>query len=224
MSATIILAKNLTAGTIQHINDVDRGKEIYFTCVGCGKEMIAVKSVARKRDWHYRHKIESDCAGARDTALHDYAVQTLMDSKRIFIRRNFCIEYSNPRKEVSVLGKRSDVTVSYNSSELHFEVFVTHDLDSEKIALYQLNKILCVKIDLSYLINIPASPIEIRNAVLENHLNKKIIFWLPSTINPVSKTQNPILKVIVVILGVLASIFFIKYLLGRRNNHTIKER
>ena len=176
MSATISLAKQESTGVVQHINEVDKQEGFVFICVGCGKEMIVVKSKPRKRDWHFRHAIESNCTGGKDTALHDYAVQILTENEAITIRKDLHISYSNPRKEVTVFGKRSDVTVTHENEDVHFEVFVTHDLGQEKIDTYKTNKIKCVRIDLSNPELLTASPDVIKETVLTQQKNKTIIY------------------------------------------------
>lgn len=177
MPASITLAKQSSTGNIQHIGEADKTKPDLFTCVGCGKEMIAVKSVARKRDWHFRHKVESDCTGGRDKALHDYAVQILMENSGIVISRSLKAIYSNPRKEVAIFNKRSDVTVLVENEDVHFEIFVTHDLGQEKIDLYKSNKIKCVRINLSNAYWLTASPDGIQKAVLFDTETRNVIFW-----------------------------------------------
>jgi hypothetical protein len=177
LSATISLAKQETTGVVQHINEVDKQQGFVFICVGCGKEMIVVKSRPRKRDWHFRHAIESNCTGGKDTALHDYAAQILIENEAITIRENLHISYSNPRKEVTVFGKRSDVTVTHENTDVHFEIFVTHDLGQEKIDAYKINKVKCIRIDLSNSELLTASPDAIKEAVLNQQKNKTIIYW-----------------------------------------------
>ncbi len=177
MSATIILAKEPTTGIIHHINDVDKQRALSFVCVSCLKEMIVVKSEARKKDWHFRHMVESTCTGGKDTALHDYGVQVLMENSAIWLSKSLYIEYSNPRKEASFFKKRSDVTVKYENEDVHFEVFVKHNLDQEKIDIYKSNKIKCIHIDLSAQYWLTASPEVIKEAVLNQIKNKTVIYW-----------------------------------------------
>lgn len=215
MSATITLAKEETSGLVQHINDVIKEKGLLYCCVGCGKEMIVVKSEARKRDWHFRHTVESNCTGGRDTALHEYAVQILMESTTVRISKTLRIEYGNPRKEVVVFGKRSDVTVAYNNEDVHFEVFVTHDLDQEKIGIYKANKIKCVHIDLSAHEWLTASPESIKDAVLNHHRNKAIVYWKDEPAQPKSESFN-LVNIFLGILAAIGLIYLFKRLSRRR--------
>lgn len=215
MSATITLAKEDASGLVQHINDVTKEKGLLYQCVGCGKEMIVVKSDARNRDWHFRHKVESDCAGGRDKALHDYAVQVLMENAEVKVSKKIHIQYSNPRKEVTILGKRSDVTVTFENEDVHFEVFVTHDLDKAKIDIYKTNKIKCVHVDLSNPEWLTASPESIKEAILNQHKNKTIIYWQDDPI-PVKKEGTNLLGIFLGALTAIGLVYLVRALFRRR--------
>ncbi|MBS0647226.1 MAG: hypothetical protein JSR97_11660 [Verrucomicrobia bacterium] len=215
MSATITLAKQETTGLVQHINDVSKEKGLLYRCVGCGKEMIVVKSEARKRDWHFRHTLESACAGGRDTALHDYAVEILMDNAAVRVSKALHFEYVNPRKEVAVFGKRSDVTVKYDNEDVHFEVFVTHDLDQEKIGMYKANKIKCVRINLSNPELLSASPESIKETVLNQYKYKTIIYWEDEPVRHKPESFN-LANIFLGILAAIGLVYLFRKLSGRR--------
>lgn len=212
MSATITLARQGSSDIIQHITRVDKSQGLFYTCVGCGKEMIVVKSDARKRDWHFRHIIEENCTGGRDTALHEYAVQVLIESEAIRITKGLHISYTNPRKEVTVFGKRSDVTVTHENEDVHFEVFVTHDLDKGKIDIYKINKIKCVRIDLSNPDLLMTSPERIKELLLNQHANKSIIYWPELQ----KKTGSDWGNILAWILGSIGIAFLLRLLFKRR--------
>lgn len=217
MSATITLAKQDTTGIVEHINEVVKEKRLLYNCRGCGKEMVVVKSEARKRDWHFRHKVESDCTGGRDKALHDYAVQVLMENTEARVSKKIHIQYTNPRKEVTFLGKRSDVTVTYENEDAHFEVFVHHDLDHEKIDIYKANKIKCVHINLSDPDWLTASPETIKEAVLNQHKNKTIIYWKDEPI-PIKPEGNNFLTIILGVLAAIGVVYLFRKLFVCSNN------
>lgn len=205
MSATIILAKQEPTGFIQHIYEVDKKQRLIFTCVGCGKEMVVVKSESRKKDWHFRHNVESNCTADRDRALHDYAVQVLMDNAEVRISKKLQIAYSNPQKEVSIFGKRSDVTVTNENEEVHFEIFVTHDIDQEKVAIYKSNKVKSVRIDLSEPDLLTAMPERIKDEVLIQYKNKTIVYWQDETL-PVRQENKEGFKMVKILLGLITAI------------------
>ncbi len=177
MSAKITLATQKSTGLVVHIDEVDVNFRDDFRCRECAVDLTVVKSKPRKKEWHFRHPPEPVCAGGRDTALHDYAVQLLLENTQIKLTESLNIEYSEPRTEVTILGFRSDVTGKFQNEEVHFEVFVTHDLGDEKILMYNDNKVKCVRIDLSESSLLSASPDTIREAVLNSCDNKRLIYW-----------------------------------------------
>ncbi len=177
MSATIAIARDILTGRIFHIDNVDKTIKAEFECCECKQKLSPVKTEARGKDWHFRHLQTTDIAKCRSTALHDFAVQVVMDNTGITILKKLQIVYSEPRKEVTFLGKRSDVTVKYENEDVHFEIFVTHDLDNEKIDIYKANKVKCVRIDLSEPVLLTASPEKIKEAVLNQYKNKTIVYW-----------------------------------------------
>ena len=177
VSANISIAKICKTEKYVHINDVHREVETDFIC-NCGSKLTAVKSEARKKDWHFRHYSNSDIAKCRSTALHDYAVQIICEHAEIIITEKIKINYEVNGKEVWLNDLyRSDVAVNYENEVAHFEVFVTHDLSAEKTKFYQDCKIKCVKIDLSNKELLMASPEKIKDGVLNQFYNKELIFW-----------------------------------------------
>jgi hypothetical protein len=191
MSATITLAKN-ASGNIVHIEAVIKAKSESFFCAGCGLNVIAVKSDARKKDWHFRHPPSSDITTCRNKALHDLAVQILVENTKVVISKDLSIEYDTPRKEVSFFSRRSDVTVNYLGQDVHFEVYVTHDCEEEKLEVYRNNKIKGILIDLSDPSLRSATAEEIKEKVLNSFKNKKVIYWEDKKellIQPVEKIQ-----------------------------------
>jgi len=177
MSANISIAKSYKSGRYIHIDNINKELDNDFIC-NCGSKLIAVKTEARKKDWHFRHVSDSDIAKCRSTALHDYAVQIIKDSNEITIAEKLKIDYLVKGIEVWLSDYyRSDITVKYQNEDVHFEVFVTHDLSNEKIKFYKENKIRCVWIDLSKPELLTANPEFIKDEVLKQYNNKKLIHW-----------------------------------------------
>lgn len=210
MSATITIAKEIATGRIVHINDVDKTKKKAFECCECKQKLSSVKTITRGKDWHFRHLQNCDIVKCKNKALHDFAVQIIIDNSAIEISEALEVTYSQPRKEVSLFGKRSDVTVNYKNQDLHFEIYVTNDLTQEKIDLYKKNKVKCVKIDLSDSELPSASPKAIREAVLIKYSNKEIIYWEEKLLssNVVNKSAFS-LKNIFILAGVIVVLKFI---------------
>ena len=67
--------------------------------------------------------------------------------------------------------------MNYLKDDVHFEVYVTHDLGEEKIRCYQKNKFKCIRIDLSDPSLLSAQPQKIEDEVLNQYDNKKFIYW-----------------------------------------------
>jgi hypothetical protein len=120
------------------------------------------------------------------------------------------INYTNPSLETVTDKYRSDVSVKYNDSILHFEIVVRNKLTLEKINYYKKNKINCIKIDLSSRILLSAEPKDIRDAVIEDK-KKDFIQW--------NEDEN--CNWLIACGLFIASLFFLNRLL--RGRHKIKK-
>jgi hypothetical protein len=176
MSATITLARR-EDGKIIHINEFQKADKGLYSCAGCNEKVTGVKSELRKKDWHFRHAPSDDIDSCISKALHNLAVQLLMENESVIIGKNNRIRYCNPRKESSFFGRRSDVMVNYGGQDIHFEIFVTHDCEPEKIKVYKTNKIKSVLIDLSNPSLKTADRKTVEDLVLADYTNKRIIYW-----------------------------------------------
>lgn len=190
MSATITIARDVLIGRIFHTVNVHKTNGSSFECCECRQKLSPVKTEARGKDWHFRHLQNTDIAKCRSTALHDFAVQVLMENIGIAISKKLMITYDEPRTKVTVFGKRSDVTVNYENEAVHFEVFVTHDLDQQKIDIFKANKVKCLRIDLSTPELLTASPEKIKDAVLNQYSNKTIIYWQDEVLKPYAESES----------------------------------
>jgi hypothetical protein len=140
-----------------------------------------------------------------------------MEGNEIALTKDLNIGYTNPREEVFVMSKRSDVTATYENKDVHFEVFVTHDLDQEKIDIYKTNKIKCVHINLSDPDWLTATPEKIKDAVLNQHKNKTIIHWMDEPL-PVNAEGINWAKIFWWALGALGLIYLFMKLSRRRRS------
>lgn len=195
---TTIRGTEILSGITFHIDDVQKVLKQEFLCTECGKPVRPIKSTARKKDWHFRHKIKSDQIKCRQTRLHDEAIQILLNATEIRIAKNRRINYivSSNKKDVNLEDRYiSDVAAWHNNSILHFEVFVTHDLTPDKSKYYSDKMIRCVKIDLSDKKLLFAPPEKIKNLVLNDYANKSIYGWEEEMvpINSVSDFWNDFL-------------------------------
>ena len=219
MSATVTIAKDIFSGRIFHIDNVDKIVKSEFECCECKQKLSPVKTEARKKDWHFRHQNLSDIQKCRSTALHNFAVQIIKEHTEISVSKALKIVYSDPKTEVTLFGKRSDVTVKYSNVDVHFEVFVTHDIGKDKIDIYKTNKVKCVKIDLSDSGLLIASPNKIKEAVLDDYKNKSIIYWQDDEFKPyLVKETGFSLKYILIVIGVFIGLKFLFNLFKRNRN------
>lgn len=214
MSAKIRFAVEDLSGDVMHIDEVNKDHMQSFRCRSCGYEMTAVKSTARRKDWHFRHVVMRDCCGAPDRALHDYAVQVLLAETSLMIAENRQIAYAHACKECPFADYRSDVRVVHQGEHVHLEIVVTHDLGHEKIKQYRGQKIKCIRIDLTDAVLRTADPAIIRQAIVGSHTNKTIIYWDASEAVPASESLIQRLGVIVVVIAAISML--IKYLITRR--------
>jgi hypothetical protein len=213
MSASISIAKEKVSERVVHIDEVNKSDSKIYICCDCKQELVVVKSEARKKDWHFRHPLESGINKCRSTALHDFAVQVIFENNKIAIKKNLTIDYSDTKTEVWIDDNyRSDVTVKFENEDLHFEVFVTHDLTQEKIEAYRAKKIRCVKIDLSDKKFLSFSKEDLIQEIIERTTTKKVIFWDEENENIENENQNWLVGILLLIAG----FFFLRWLFKRK--------
>lgn len=211
MSAKITLAINQSSGYVDHIDQVDKNNKFHYRFRGCEKDLIVVKSNARKKDWHFRHVIETSCSGAYDKALHDYAVQVILDNTSMIIEKYLRMEYSSPKKEQWIGAVRSDVKVVHNAEEIHIEIVVTHDMDENKLEYYRSEHIKCIRIDLSNPGLRKADTATIKEAILEDYTNKELFNWNETfTVPARPAAPKSWLDFAIPVLVFLALIFFVR--------------
>ncbi len=178
MSRTTIFGKISSNGKTIHIDDVQKENKLKFICAECESELVPVKTEARKKDWHFRHYKESNLVVCKQRGLHDFAEQVLYDAREIQISNSLRIKYTNPKKEAIIWGlRRSDVAVDFEESVLHFEVFVTNNLEAEKINYYNSNLVKCLKIDLSDKKYLSMSKNDLTECILNSTHNKTKFGW-----------------------------------------------
>ena len=127
-----------------------------FTCLGCGRAMVAKKG--RKRQAHFAHNPPHSDGCDPDTALHQMAQALVLahfddalakgrpyllgrscrDCNAI-LSRNIAVEgsYIKPEQEL-VEGTRTDVVVCFlHEPPVALEIIVTHDLEDDTRAKYE---------------------------------------------------------------------------------------
>ena len=175
-------------GTLVHVNDVNRGEACNCICIECKQPLVAKKSEARKKQWHFAHKVTTNCQGGRMTALHMLAQQIIQEEKKI--RKPWFKDYcEDPSKEIyfeSVLLEQRFKTTEINRRpdcvgiikngdkqyEVWIEVKVKHAIDEEKKKdIIKLGAI-CMEIDLTKLLDTDYTKENIREALFNDVENK----------------------------------------------------
>lgn len=213
MSANISIAKSVKSGKYVHINDVEKRQDD-FVCT-CGSNLIPIKSEERKKDWHFRHNINTEIASCRSSALHNYCVQLINDNSEITIDKDLKIFYSVQGTEIWIDNLyRSDITINDNGKLIHIEVYVTHDLSTEKAAFYKSNKIHSLKVDMSSPELLTASPDVIKDHVLNQYHNKELIYWETSNESQSSNSKDN--NILLLVFLAIVSFFGIRMLFNKK--------
>jgi hypothetical protein len=151
---------------ILHISQVENGLNCNCFCAKCGTKLIA-----RHGD-HNRHSFAHEnnvvCNGANETALHKYAKQFLLDSKKLLIPRvhrvrsyrirEFEETYSGPKMVnfdqvlLEVRGYEGlvpDAVATTGNDDILIEFANTHVVDNSKATAVRANNLSMLEIDIS---------------------------------------------------------------------------
>jgi hypothetical protein len=153
---------------------IDHASRQLHQCLRCECDLVTVKGEARKKEWHFRHKVDSDCLGGQETVIHKLAKQIIVDNSQILIPDENLF-YSKARQEERLNSIIPDVTVFSNGQNIYFEILVTHRVDSLKETFYKVGQYKSIEIDLSN-ISYHTSPEELEELVLKTAKRRKI-FW-----------------------------------------------
>jgi hypothetical protein len=190
---------------------IDNAERKFHKCSKCQQRLTPVKGEARKKEWHFRHQIDSDCTGGQETLIHKLAKQFICENFQILIPYETLI-YSQARQEKRFESIIPDVTVFANGHNVYFEVAVTNPVDTLKESFYKSGQHKSVEIDLT---GIPYDirPKDLKEMVLYQADNKRKIFWEPisETIYQVKQDKESLWKHPVVILGYIVVGLFLLY-------------
>lgn len=176
MTKSIIkYALSNVTGKPVYIDIASNGLSCDCSCAKCNEKMVAVQGKSENhREWHFRHHIDSDCLGGQETAIHKLAKQIIVDNSKILIPGD-TLFYSNPKQEAKFWAIIPDVSVTSNGGEIHFEIVVTHPVDSIKETFYREGNHKSIEIDLKN-ISYDIVPKELEELVLHHVENKRIFF------------------------------------------------
>lgn len=161
-------------GRISEPLEVPLGKACGCVCPGCGKPLIARHCVGSSRIPHFAHQPGVDCSLGYVTALHEAAIQLILDRMELYVpacppihrvRDALGVVHSYTRtiapaqllrlskatKEQPIGNVIPDILAESEIGRLNIEVAVTHFVDLEKLEkLRQLN-LATVELNLSKL-------------------------------------------------------------------------
>lgn len=177
-NAKLIIGYNLISNSLKHISEVERGINCKCLCPECKKPLIAHQGFIRTP--HFKHQSKSLCKGGKETALHKYGKQILLENKRFHFPTIGFIEYTPIKKEVAFEGIIPDVTAKYFSEDgkehyLFFEIVVTNPVSNHKRNFYKSGKFKSVSIVINHLID--STNQKIKDCILLESPTKEKIYW-----------------------------------------------
>lgn len=174
MQKTIIkYAINKTTQKVEHIDNVANGLLCHCICVECGNEMEAIQG--EKREWHFRHRIDSKCKGGLETAIHKLAKEIIVNNSQITLPFQ-TLYYCDAKPEARFEDIIPDVSVLSDGKSVYIEIYVCHKVEPEKEKFYKNRELNSFEIDLSQ-VSYTTTVKEIEELVLRNPTNKKILYW-----------------------------------------------
>lgn len=186
-------------GVLVSVEEVLRGLKCDCICPECKSLLIARQG--EKKQWHFAHANNAECAGARMTALHLLAQQIIQEEKRIMLPpykgRHYKLSKQLIQFDEVFLEQRIPIHDTYiqpdcigrisrngQAHDLLIEILVTHEVDERKKNDIKELKLACIEIDLSDLIDTDYTSEIIKKRIM-NNCNDRI--WLN---NPVLKEKD----------------------------------
>lgn len=131
-----------------HILEVESGLGCSCYCPQCGSKLVAKKG--KRKIYHFAHYNSEDCHGSIETSLHMLAKEIISEEKRVKLPELY-LEFPNSYKEKELihperiidvdsvyLEKRidniiPDIIIDKRGYKLLIEIYVTHDVDENKL-------------------------------------------------------------------------------------------
>lgn len=157
--------------TLAHVSDVQSGKQCGCVCPSCRTLLIAVKG--NKRQHHFRHHIDYECAIGLESAIHLAAKQMIMEKKQItlpeyvssfsaidsrgvkhieqetVVRAGRLIRFNAIEAERDIHEMKADILAIAGNIPLIIEVFYRHKVDDQKRLKIVKANTSAIEIDLS---------------------------------------------------------------------------
>lgn len=201
------------SGRIVHFTEVKRGKACDCVCPGCGKDFLTAQGPVKP--WHFKHADESTtCKGGQETALHLLAKEIITENVQILLPVYGKVLYENAIKEQFFETVKPDVSAIINGQNIFFEILVTHAVGEVKDGFYITGKYKSVEIDLQNYSFTNRKDLE--NEILNNTLNKRIIFWEKKIEKEKSADKSLCFYIIAGLSAVLAVLIFVPKILKKK--------
>ena len=204
---------------IVYIKNADNGLSCNCKCLECDERLEAVQG--QIREWYFRHNKNINCKGGQETAIHKLAKQIIVDNSQIVIPGD-TLFYSQPRQEERFSSIIPDVTVLANGQTIHFEIAVTHPVESLNETFYKNGQHKSIEIDLTN-ISYDIEPQELEKLILHQVENKRKIYWEQKLVTqPIHSNSNNGWAKIFAFLAFVAGLFIFRQLFTKRTSNKIK--
>lgn len=144
-----------------HVDSVPKGLACNCVCPSCKRTLVARKG--DKTTHHFAHYNNNQCDTAYETTLHILAKEILKESKKIqippvyiglnniMVSDEYNVDIDKVELEKRINDIIPDIVIYARNNILLLEVYVTHKLNTEKIAKIKEYKYSTIQIDLSHL-------------------------------------------------------------------------
>lgn len=164
MQATAIpLLFGLKDGVLVHIKDVVRGLACRCVCPSCNDPLVAKKG--EHKEHHFAHASGAECASALETALH-IASKEILERRREIVLPEVIVSFNSSRAPIQLRDEQKyildrvsvearidqivpDVVAEIQGETILIEIYVTHRVDSTKLARIRNLDVSAIEIDLS---------------------------------------------------------------------------
>ena len=163
--------RRLSDGRICEPLEVEIGKKCGCVCPGCQEPLIAKHCLNGGMTPHFAHRPDSDCKTGFITALHEAAVQLILDRMECYVPKyvatytardalggNHVVEgnivqeqllsFTQVEREPVVANIRPDILATSSIGQINIEIAVTHFVDADKLQKLKLLKLATLEVDL----------------------------------------------------------------------------
>lgn len=162
-TTAIPLPFGLKDGVLIHIKDAVRGLACGCICPSCKDPLVAKKGECKEH--HFAHASGAECASALETALH-IAAKEILERRREIVLPEVVVGFNSSRTPIQLQDEQKyildrvsvearvdqivpDVVAEIQGETILIEIYVTHRVDSTKLARIRNLGLSAIEIDLS---------------------------------------------------------------------------